>query len=79
MIMMMLMVIIIIVIIMTIKIMMIKIILIITVVIINSPFQPSDFSTGSTTGKSTMYIGIDVIPRPFCSPPSFTIVLIQRH
>ena len=30
--------------------MMIKIILIIAVVIINSPFQPGDFSTGSTTG-----------------------------
>ena len=48
MIMMILMMIIIIVIIIAIMIMMIEIILIIAVVIINSPFQPGDFSTGST-------------------------------
>ena len=41
--------IIIIVIIIAIMIMMIEIILIIAVVIINGPFQPDDFSTGSTT------------------------------
>ena len=40
---------IIIVIIIAIMIMMIKIILIIAVVTINSPFQPGNFSTGSTT------------------------------
>ena len=44
--------IIIIVIIVAIMIMMIKIILIIAVVIINSPFQPGNFSTGSTTDWS---------------------------
>ena len=49
------MIIIIIVIIIAIMIMMIKIILIIAVVIIiNSPFQPGNFSTGSTTGSSTL-------------------------
>ena len=41
-----------IVIIIAIMIMMIKIILIIAVVIINSPFQPGNFSTGSTTDWS---------------------------
>ena len=46
--MMILMMIMIIVIIIAIIIMMIEIILIIAVVIINSPFQPGDFSTGST-------------------------------
>ena len=49
MIMMILMMIIIIVIIIAIMIMMIEIILIIAVVIIDSPFQPGDFSTESTT------------------------------
>ena len=39
-----------------INIMMIKIILIIAVeIIINNPFQPDDFSTGSTTGINTLY------------------------
>ena len=47
--MMILMMIIIILIIIAIMIMMIEIMLIIAVVIINSPFQPGDFSTGSTT------------------------------
>ena len=44
----------IIVVIIAIMIMMIKIILIIAVVvtIINSPFQPGDFPTGSTTGNA---------------------------
>ena len=45
-----LMMVIIIVITIAIMIMMIEIILIIAVVIINSPFQPGDFSTGSTAG-----------------------------
>ena len=51
MIMMIFMMIIIIVIIIAIMIMMIVIILIIAVVIINSPFQPVDFSIGSTTAE----------------------------
>ena len=54
MIMMILMMIIIIVIIIAIMIMMIEIILIIAVVIINSPFQPGDFSTGSTAADKVL-------------------------
>ena len=50
-----LMMIVIIVVTIAIMIMMIKIILIIAVVImINSPFQPGNFSAGSTTGSSTL-------------------------
>ena len=63
MIMMILMMIITIVIIIAIMIMMIEMILIIAVVIINSPFQPGNFSTGSTAVMLLKDKAMEIIPK----------------